>query len=294
MSSANTKLKGTLLVKVVYIIAGIAGYASTLLVPDWDLLWRSALADVVATVVVFLFSHFTGNASLYDPYWSVIPMWLAVWWMIELGVSGLDIYDWLILAMVFFWGIRLTLNWWTGWTGMDHQDWRYTDLKKKTGALYPLVNFSGIHLFPTVLVFLSCIPMYEIIEHQGEMHGQPWMAVLCILITFGAVVIEAVADYQRRVRYNHDGSEVYKSGVWSWSRHPNYFGEITFWVGLFLYAHLVEWAPVWMGAGALAMILLFVFISIPMMEERQLANKPSYQEYQKRVSSLVPMPPKKG
>jgi steroid 5-alpha reductase family enzyme len=134
--------------------------------------------------------------------------------------------------------------------------------------------------------------MYEFIAHQEPMHGQPWVAVVCILITFGAVVIEAVADYQRRTKYQHDGSDVYKSGVWSWSRHPNYFGEIMFWVGLFLYAHFVEYAPIWTGIGALAMILLFVFISIPMMEDRQVANKPGYKDYQKRVSFLVPWPPR--
>ena len=293
MSSTQTKLKGTILVKVVYIIAGVAGYASTLLVPDLDLLWRSAVADVVATVVVFLFSHFTGNSSLYDPYWSVIPMWFAVWWMIEFGISGMSIYDWLMIGMVFYWGIRLTLNWWTGWTGMDHQDWRYTSLKEQHGALYPLVNFGGIHLLPTVWVFLGCIPMYKIIELQGTGSIEPWAAILCILITFGAVTIEAVADFQRRIRYKHDGGAVYRSGVWSWSRHPNYFGEIMFWVGLFLYAWVAHSDLLWTGIGALAMIILFVFISIPMMEKRQLENKPEYADYRKEVSSLIPRPPKR-
>lgn len=292
MSSLRSKINGTILVKVVYIIAGVLGYASTLLVPDLDLLWRSAVADLVATVVVFLFSHFTGNSSLYDPYWSVIPMWLVVWYMIEFGVSGLSVYDWAMIGMVMFWGIRLTLNWWTGWTGMDHQDWRYTDLKNKTGKLYPLVNFSGIHLFPTVLVFLGCIPMYKIIEMQGEQTVSAGLAIGCILITFGAVVIEGVADYQRRIKYNHDGGQVYQSGVWSWSRHPNYFGEIMFWVGLFLYAYVTSGDLLWTGIGALAMIILFVGISIPMMEKRQLANKPEYADYKRRVSSLIPWPSK--
>ena len=292
MSSLKSKINGTILVKVVYIIAGVAGYGASLLFPDLDLLWRSAIADGVATVVVFLFSHFTGNASLYDPYWSVIPMWLAIWWMIEFGVAGMNIYDWLMIAMVFFWAIRLTLNWWTGWTGMDHQDWRYTDLKKKTGALYPLVNLSGIHLFPTVLVFLGCIPMYVFLEAQGTYEMSPIYAILCVLITFGAVLIEGLADYQRRIQYNHAGGEVYQSGVWSWSRHPNYFGEIMFWVGIFLYALGMGTDQLWTGIGALGMILLFVFISIPMMEQRQVANKPSYKAYQKRVSILVPLPPK--
>ncbi len=288
----NSKIKSTILVKVVYLVALAAGYGTSLLFPDLDLLSRSAIADFVATVVVFLFSHFTGNASLYDPYWSVIPMALAGWWLIELGSAEMNIYDWIMVGTVFYWGIRLTMNWWTGWTGMDHQDWRYTDLKKKHGKLYPLVNFGGIHLLPTVLVFLGCIPVYFIIQAQGIYEVSPIYAILCILITFGAISIEGIADYQRRTKYNHDGGEVYQSGVWSWSRHPNYFGEIMFWVGLFMYVMGFGTEMLWTGIGALAMILLFVFISIPMMEERQVANKPSYVDYQKRVSSLIPMPPK--
>ena len=288
----NSKIKSTILVKVVYLVALAAGYGSSLLFPELDLLWRSAIADFVATVVVFLFSHFTGNASLYDPYWSVIPMALAGWWVIELGSSQMNVYDWIMVGMVFYWGIRLTMNWWTGWTGMDHQDWRYTDLKSKHGKMYPLVNFGGIHLLPTVLVFLGCIPVYVFIQAQGTYDMSPIYAIICILVTFGAISIEGIADYQRRIKYNHDGGEVYQSGVWSWSRHPNYFGEIMFWVGLFMYAMGLGTDQLWTGIGALTMILLFVFISIPMMEERQLANKPSYIDYQKRVSSLIPMPPK--
>lgn len=293
MSSSISKVKSTIIVKVVYLIAGIAGYASSLIFPELDLLWRSAIADVVATLVVFAFSHFTKNASLYDPYWSVIPIWLTAWWLIEMGTADLGIYDWLMLLMVFIWGMRLTWNWWSGWKGMSHQDWRYTDLKEKTGKLYPLVSLSGIHMFPTFLVFLGCLPIFYVIKNQALIHDISHVqSSLSVLFIFGAISLEAVADFQRRHWYRHKGGQVYRSGVWAWSRHPNYAGEILFWGGLYLYAFIEHHSLIWTGIGTVAMILLFKFISIPMMEKRQLKNKPEYADYRKSVSVLLPKRPK--
>ncbi|RLD19556.1 MAG: hypothetical protein DRI69_08115 [Bacteroidetes bacterium] len=289
MSSLSSKVRGTILIKVIYLIAGIAGYASSLLFPDLDLLWRSAIADVVATLVVFVFSHFTKNASLYDPYWSVIPIWLIGWWLIEMGTADLMVYDWLMFLMVFIWGMRLTWNWWTGWKGMSHQDWRYTALKEKTGRWYPLVSLSGIHLFPTLLVFLGCLPIFYVIKNHTVIHDVSHLqSSISILFIFGAILLESVADFQLRRWNKQNGGQVYRSGVWAWSRHPNYVGEVWFWGGLYLYAFSQHPSLIWTGIGTLGMILLFRFISIPMMEKRQLKNKPGYAEYQKSVSMLVP------
>lgn len=293
MSSLSSKVRGTVLVKAIYLIAGIAGYASSLLFPELGLLWRSAIADVVATLVVFVFSHITKNASIYDPYWSVIPIWLTVWWLIEMGTADLVVYDWLMLLLVFLWGMRLTWNWWSGWKGMSHQDWRYSDLQEKTGKWYPLVSLSGIHLFPTLLVFLGCLPIFFVIKDQAITHDvSPMLNLFALLFISGAIVLETIADYQLRYRVNHKGGTVYRSGVWAWSRHPNYAGEIWFWGGVFLYAYGQNKTLLWTGIGTLAMILLFKFISIPMMEKRQLQNKPEYADYQKSVSRLLPRPPK--
>jgi steroid 5-alpha reductase family enzyme len=220
-------------------------------------------------------------------------MWLTAWWLIEMGTADLILYDWLMISMVFFWGLRLTWNWWSGWKGMDHQDWRYTDLKEKTGAMYPFVSLTGIHLFPTILVFLGCVPVYYIIKNQAIAHEWSHLQnIFYIAFIFIAIVLEAIADHQRRHKVNHRGGQVYRSGVWALSRHPNYLGEICFWGGLYMYAMGQHFELYWTGIGTLAMILLFVFISIPMMEKRQIKNKPDYKNYQKSVSMLLPWPPK--
>ena len=107
---------------------------------------RLLISDVLATAIVFVFSCILHNASVYDPYWSVQPPLILT--LFALG-SRLTLVRFLLVIAVWYWGIRLTANWAYTFYGLHCQDWRYTMLKEKTGHLYPLINFLGIHLFPT-------------------------------------------------------------------------------------------------------------------------------------------------
>ncbi len=136
-----------LLVLAVYILTaavGILTYRATAHLPLWAAL---LLADVAATAAVFLFSLLFGNASVYDPYWSVQPPVILCALAIEgRAFSAADI---LLLLAVLIWAVRLTANWAYTFHGLTHEDWRYRMLRGKTGAFYPFVNFLGIHLFPS-------------------------------------------------------------------------------------------------------------------------------------------------
>lgn len=249
-----------------------------------------AIADVAATVVIFLFSLTLKNSSMYDPYWSVIPIPIAYYWM-SINPDGNVIRQWMILFLVCFWGIRLTANWVRGWPGLHHEDWRYVDLAKKNGKLYWLVSFSGIHLLPTAWVFGGMLPVWAAMQNEAPLGIIDYLA---FIITFGAVVIEWISDEQLKAYKNSSppkGSFI-KSGLWAYSRHPNYFGEVSFWVGLFVFALAMPTDYYWTGIGALALIILFVFISIPMMDERHKASREGYAEHMKKVSGLIPWFPK--
>lgn len=253
------------------------------------------LADLVATVVVFAFSVRHDNSSVYDAYWSVIPIWIAadlVWIGWDSGANHGRMV--LVFALVCFWGVRLTHNWARGWTGFDHEDWRYRNIRAVTGRWHWLVSFLGIHLFPTVLVFLGCLPLFAICLEPGRPLGG--LDLLAALVGFGAVIIELVADNQLRAYVLHDKrpGETFTGGLWAWSRHPNYFGEMMFWWGLYLFAvAAVGWRPWWMIAGALAMTALFNFISIPMIDARHRKRRRDYAEVEARISRVVPWVPKR-
>lgn len=251
-------------------------------------------ADVAATFVIFGFSFAFRNSSFYDPYWSVAPIpiafWLAAHPMAEVALPARQV---LVLVLVGAWGARLTYNWLRGWQGLHHEDWRYEKLADDTGKAYWLVSLTGIHLFPTVLVFLGCLALWPaLVVGRGDLG---LVDALAVFVTAGAIVIEGVADNQLRafVKTNRDPQRIMDTGLWSWSRHPNYFGETSFWWGVWLFGVAADPSIWWTVVGPLAMTGLFVFISIPMMEKRMLAKRPHYAEHQRRVSSLVPLPPKR-
>jgi steroid 5-alpha reductase family enzyme len=104
-----------------------------------------------------------------------------------------------------------------------------------------------------------------------------------------ATTIEFVADEQmKRFKKTALPGEYINRGLWKYSRHPNYFGEITFWVGLYVMSLGVSGSPWWTGIGVVVILLMFLFASIPMMEERTLRSKPHYAAQIKTVSVLVP------
>ncbi|MCB9664405.1 MAG: DUF1295 domain-containing protein [Alphaproteobacteria bacterium] len=283
--------RGTTWVSVTYFAAFSAGMLAVALAPELDPYWRAGLADLVATLVVFAFSLAFRNASLYDPYWSVAPIALVAYWTVAASGEGVLLRQAMVMGVVAFWGTRLTTNWAIGWGGLDHEDWRYLQLRQRTGFAYPLVNLLGIHLMPTVLVFAALWPAYEAVTAPtpiGLLDG------VAFAVTAGATVLEGMADKQLHAfQARHPPAHAYiDEGLWRWSRHPNYLGEILFWWGLWLFAVAVGDEHAVTCVGALGIALLFRFASIPMMERRLLERRPSYAEQIARVPMLFPRPPR--
>ncbi|HZR37559.1 MAG TPA: DUF1295 domain-containing protein [Nevskia sp.] len=254
--------------------------------------WDALLADVVATLVIFAFSLRYRNSSFYDPYWSVIPPLLAGWWMWTHPASLHDARTLLATALVWLWAIRLTANWSVYWGGLRHEDWRYPLVRSRAGKAAVLADLFGIHLFPTVQVFLGCLPLYALIGRAGAPLG--WLDAIAGVVTLGAIAIETIADLQLHafIAQRQPGTFI-TSGLWAWSRHPNYFGELSFWWGLMLFglaAAPAQWP--WIIPGALSMTAMFKFASIPLMDTRSIERRPAYAEHMKKVPALLPLPPR--
>jgi steroid 5-alpha reductase family enzyme len=286
--------KSAALVTAAYLAAGLAavgvGYALRAQHP----LVIVGAADVAATVVVFAFSVFSANSSVYDPYWSVAPPLIALFWLLQPGSSGFaSLRHVLVFVLVCVWAARLTYNWGSQWKDLSQEDWRYRDMHQQAGRFYWPVSFLGIHLFPTILVFLGCLALWPALDRGAQPFG--WLDVVACVVTGGAIVLEAVADAQMR-RFRRAAKGMGQSeppGVWRYSRHPNYFGEVSFWWGLFLFALAADVSFWWVLIGPLCILALFLFASIPMMERHLLARRPSYAAYQQHVSAFVPWPSKR-
>ncbi len=286
-----TKSASLIRVTIAYVVAFVAGGAWLAWGPSTDKLWLDTLiADLVATLVIFGFSRAYKNSSFYDAYWSVVPPAIFVYWWIETEAEGARL--WLVLVVIAAWAIRLTGNWIYNWPGMHHEDWRYPMLKEQAGKSEAVVDFAAIHLFPTLVVFAALVPTYLVVTNTDREVG--WLDIVATVIGLGAVAIEFIADLQllRFVRERTSG-QVMDRGLWGWSRHPNYFGEVSFWVSLALFGLAASPGDAWwLFGGAAAMLAMFMFASIPMMEKRSLERRPDYQDVIDRVSVFLPRPPK--
>lgn len=251
-----------------------------------SLLIKAFAADIVATVIVYVFSMVFKNGSLYDAYWSVAPPAIAVYWMAN-STAGESVISDLFITAISFWSIRLTYNWMRGWGGLSHEDWRYKLLHDKSPKLYPLVSLTGIHLFPTLMVFGGMLPVYFAL--QVPVVSVSMVTYIGFAIAIAATLIQLISDEQMRAfRKVAARSENIETGLWKYSRHPNYLGEILFWFGLWVMMTGVTTDYFWAVAGTIAMMLMFIFASIPMMEDKNLASKPGYIDYMKRVPMLLP------
>ena len=285
----RSKGRSLAIVTVAYLIAVAVGYAWLLWGPATGRLWLDTLiADILATLVVFAFSRAYRNSSFYDAYWSVIPPLLLFYWWSQ--GDGDALRTWLITVLVVVWAVRLTANWVYAFPGLHHEDWRYPMFRKRAGRFELVADLVAIHLIPTLQVFLGMVPVYVAVTTPGG--GLAWLTVIAFVVGMAAVTLEGVADVQmHRFVASARPGDVMDRGLWSWSRHPNYFGEFGFWLALALFGLAAAPQAWWLFAGAAAMLAMFLGASIPMMETRSLQRRPGYQAVIDRVSRFVPRPP---
>ncbi len=277
----------------VYLLALLGAVASVFFLADYlpkNPLALALAADIIATFIIFVASLIYRNASLYDPYWSVAPFFIALYWLAEdIHLRGL-----FVLGFLFIWGTRLTTNWALRWRGLSDVDWRYLDIQAKTKRAYPLANFFAIQLLPTLIVFVGLLPVFAVINSDAPLN---LLDALALIITGGAILLQATADNQLRTflkikKGNQDkDGEILKSGLWKYMRHPNYLGEVGFWWGLCFFG-LAASGNSYLLASPFVMTALFVFVSVPLMNRRGLARRANYQEHIKSTYALVPIPKK--
>jgi steroid 5-alpha reductase family enzyme len=286
----KNKYSSMLIILIIYVIAIIIGIVVFNQL-KWDnLIYKLLVADIVATVFIWLVGLILKNASLYDPYWSVAPPIILILTQLHLETS-MNTIRFFIYIGVIFWSIRLTYNWAINWSGFEEQDWRYTLIKERAPKIYLISNLFGIHLMPTIIVFIQLIGSVELLNVSSNIN---LLSIVGLLIMMISALTQYIADGQMRQfkKNNLNKKACIEEGLWKYSRHPNYFGEIMVWWGLYLIyfsatltINLVLITPILMTA-------LFIFISIPMMEKKILKSRPEYEGYQHRVSMIIPFPRK--
>lgn len=285
MSSVRESKSISILIITGIYLAAVAVALGTYLMLPFAFWINLLIADIAATVFVFIFSVIFKNASVYDPYWSVQPIVIVL--CFALG-SRLAFATVLILISVFYWGIRLTGNWAYTFGGLNCQDWRYTKFENENGKLYPFISFTGIHMMPTLIVYLCTLPAVFVIVNEVQANiGSIIGTVICI----GAATLQLAADTEMHKFRKSGRHGLIRTGLWKYARHPNYLGEILMWWGIGIQAVSVLPQYWWLLAGAAANTIMFFTVSIPLADKRQ-SQKPGYAEYKASTRSLLPVPKK--
>ena len=160
--------------------------------------------------------------------------------------------------------------------------WRYSMLREKTKKVYPLINFLGIHLFPTIVVYLCILPAVAAVQAHAQF--RPLCAVF-LLLSVTATVCQGIADTQMHIFRSKGTGGFIRTGLWKHSRHPNYACEILMWWGIAL-ASISAMPDKWfLCAGAAVNTIMFFSVSIPMADKRQ-SRKPGFEEYKKATRML--------
>ncbi len=288
ISSHRSKAGAILLCALVYILALAVALGAGYLLKSRHPLLIAGGADMAATVTVFIFSVIFNNSSIYDPYWSLAPVPIAVYWTLLPSSDAALIRQVAVMLLLTIWAARLTYNCLDRWQGLKQEDWRYADMRGTAGRLYWLVSFFGFHFFPTIIVFLGCLSLYPALSVGTNPFGA--LDILAIVVTASAIWIEARADRELKtfVSRRRSPSENITTGLWAYSRHPNYFGEVLFWWGIYVFALSANFAYWWTIIGPVCITMLFLFVSIPMMDRHVSKTKPAYAVTMKKVSALVP------
>ncbi len=277
----NSRAKSFLMVALVYLVASCGGIIVYDMLP-FSITVNLLIADVIATLITFMYSIVFGNASVYDPYWSVAPIVIVCYEAISCGFNFVSA---LIFIAVMLWGVRLTLNWAYTFKSLNHQDWRYTMLNEKAGRAYPLINLLGIHMFPTLVVYLCMLPTVFAFTMEHEFN---FGSLFFFLVSICAIILQGVSDYQMHKYRKNKTSNFIRNGLWKHSRHPNYLGEITMWWGVALAVVCAIPSMWYLIIGAIVNSLMFIFVSIPMQDKRQ-SRKEGFDTYKKETRMLFPI-----
>jgi steroid 5-alpha reductase family enzyme len=194
--------------------------------------------------------------------------------------------------MVLLWALRLG-GYLFGRILRIKVDHRFDEMRDK-----PL-RFARFWILQAISVAVIMLPVSYLLGRQGAYGFGPW-AVAGMAIWFVGLAIETVADAQKSAFKGtaKNRERFISSGLWRYSRHPNYFGELLVWWGLFVYAvPFLDGAAFAVAIGPLFLTLLLLFVSgIPLLEksaEKKYGADHAYREYRRRTSILIPLPPRK-
>lgn len=205
-------------------------------------------------------------------------------------ISGFSVRSIVVNLLITIWGARLASHIYSK-LRTHSEDARYVEMRK-SWKNFQLRSFMQVFFLQGILLYLIAIPSIFINSQVAK--GLDLFAILGVLVWLIGFYFESVGDKQLAefIKKPENAGKIMDQGLWRYSRHPNYFGEVTMWWGIFL-CGLGLSGGLLTVVGPITITCLILFVSgVPLLEKRYLGNV-AYEEYKKRTSVFIPLPPKK-
>lgn len=258
--------------------------------------WLIALAAILlAAVAAWVVSVFRRDVSIVDSLWSLLILLGLVTYIVASGTGGAR--AWLVTALVAAWALRLSLH----ITVRNHgepEDRRYQAIRRNNEPHFWLKSLYIVFLLQGFLAWVVCLPAVAAVGAQtppGPL-ASSWGALLTglgLALWLAGMFFEVVGDWQlaRFRRSRPAQGAVLDSGLWRYTRHPNYFGEALLWWGIYLVA--LSAGAWWAVVSPLLLTFLLLRVSgVALLEKDISQRRPAYREYVRRTNAFFPGPPR--
>ncbi len=250
----------------------------------------AAITISCVMVATWLVSLVLKNASIIDIVWGL--GFVITSWVLAVTIDGDSTRQLLLAVMVGLWGLRL--GGYLAKRNIGHgEDWRYKAMRKKKGARFGLISLVTVFGLQGVLMWIVSLPV--MFGNSDATPGVGPLAVIGVMVWAVGLSFEAIGDWQL-VQFKKDpnnAGKVMQTGLWSLTRHPNYFGDALLWWGIGIVG-----AETGSGViGFIGPVVMTVFLlrvsGVPMLERSLMKRREGYAEYAARTSSFIPRPPKR-
>ncbi len=298
------KIAQLAITSLVFIVAGLALVSGG---SPWECLAGSGAEPLFAAAVIccafiaacFVLGWITGDYSQTDRLWSVAPA-IYAWYFAAMGWPDGRLI--LMACLVSLWGARLTFNFARKGGYTSEEDYRWVFLKGKitNPVAWQAFNLSFIAGYQQVLIFLFTLPVYAVYRDGGRPIG--WADLIAAALFILLLAFETIADeqmwrfQQEKKRRRAAGEELtgeygkgfISTGLFKYSRHPNYFAEVSIWWAFYLYVPAAT--GMWLHWTVIGTVLLTALFqgSIWFTEYITAGKYPLYREYQRTVSKFIP------
>jgi len=234
--------------------------------------------------IFFIVGTIINNNSIVDIGWGIGFVLIA--WVILFIDTKIILTQWLITMMVTLWGLRLFYHILKRNLGKP-EDFRYQDFRKAWGKYVTVRAFFQVYMLQGLLMFIIALPYILIADVDNNINY--YLFVFGIVVWIIGFLFEIIGDHQLKcfIKDSSNKGKLLMTGLWKYTRHPNYFGEAMMWWGLFLIAIAsnVSWLAI-LSPITITCLLLFVS-GIPILE-KSMKKKPGYKEYMEKTSVFIP------